>query len=123
MQSTAGAYLSQVSTSLSEYLCHYEASWLKLQKTTLELTEYEDRMLYSTWQISYDHAPQRKRYLPLQDMRVDPILNAENSDSTKSSKSRLCSSLNDVPTQGNGISCVPKSSEAHHWTTLLLNSL
>jgi tetratricopeptide (TPR) repeat protein len=56
---TAGAYLSQVPTTLSEYLCHYNASWLKLQKTAPELTEYEDRMLYSTWQISYDHVQQR----------------------------------------------------------------
>jgi hypothetical protein len=30
---TAEAYLNQVSTSLSEYLHHYEASWLKLQQT------------------------------------------------------------------------------------------
>jgi hypothetical protein len=56
---TAGAYLSQVTTTLSEYLRHYDASWLKLQKTAPELTEYEDRMLYSTWQISYDRVQQR----------------------------------------------------------------
>jgi hypothetical protein len=49
---TAGAYLSQVATTLSEYLSDYEASWLELHKTTPEVTEYEDRMLYSTWQIS-----------------------------------------------------------------------
>jgi hypothetical protein len=52
---TAGAYLSQVATTLSEYLTDYEASWLELQETSPEVTEYEDRMLYSTWQISYDH--------------------------------------------------------------------
>jgi hypothetical protein len=52
---TAGAYLSQVPTSLFEYLRHYDASWLKLQKTAPGLTEYKDRMLYSTWQISYDY--------------------------------------------------------------------
>jgi tetratricopeptide (TPR) repeat protein len=52
---TAGAYLNQVSTSLTEYLRLYNESWLKLQKSTPELISYEDRMLYSTWQISYDH--------------------------------------------------------------------
>ncbi|MCJ1467841.1 hypothetical protein MMC07_006466 [Pseudocyphellaria aurata] len=52
---TAGAYLCQVSTSLADYLHHYSKSWLKLQRTTPELSSYEDRALYSTWDISYEH--------------------------------------------------------------------
>src|SRR2546423_9987555 len=47
---TAGAYLDQVSTSFSDYLRLYNASWLKLQ-----VSSYENRALYSTWQLSFDH--------------------------------------------------------------------
>jgi hypothetical protein len=46
---TAGAYLDQVAISFSDYLRHYRASWLKLQKTSPELSSYEDRTLYFTW--------------------------------------------------------------------------
>jgi hypothetical protein len=66
---TAGAYLSQVSTSLSEYLSDYEASWLELQKTTPGLLSYEDGMLYSTWQISYDYV-QRQNELSAKLLRL-----------------------------------------------------
>jgi hypothetical protein len=52
---TAGAYLDQVSTSFADYLRLYKASWLKLQQTTPELSTYEDRALYSTWQLSFDY--------------------------------------------------------------------
>ena len=52
---TAGAYLNQVSTSLADYLGHYNNSWLKLQETSPVLPSYEDRTLYSTWDISYKH--------------------------------------------------------------------
>jgi tetratricopeptide (TPR) repeat protein len=52
---TAGAYLGQVSTSLEEYLGHYTGSWLKLQKTSPELLSYEDRTLYSTWNLSLEY--------------------------------------------------------------------
>lgn len=52
---TAGAYLDQVATSFQDYLRLYKASWLKLQQTTPELSSYEDRQLYTTWQLSYDH--------------------------------------------------------------------
>ena len=52
---TAGAYLNQVATSFQDYLRLYKNSWLKLQQTTPELSSYEDRQLYTTWQISYDH--------------------------------------------------------------------
>jgi tetratricopeptide (TPR) repeat protein len=56
---TAGAYLDQVSTSFSDYLRLYRASWLKLQQTSPEVSSYEDRALYSTWQLSFDHVKQR----------------------------------------------------------------
>lgn len=49
----AGAYLKQTAISFSDYLHLYETSWAKLQKTSPELSSYEDRTLYSTWQISF----------------------------------------------------------------------
>ncbi|KAL9082446.1 MAG: hypothetical protein Q9165_008892 [Trypethelium subeluteriae] len=52
--STAGAYLEQVTTTFSEYLRLYKASWLKLQTTSPQLTSYEDRSLHTTWQLSLD---------------------------------------------------------------------
>ncbi|KAA6410089.1 MAG: nb-arc and tpr domain [Lasallia pustulata] len=52
---TAGAYLSQVSTSLEDYLRHYRTSWLKLQQTSPDLLSYEDRALYTTWDLSFKH--------------------------------------------------------------------
>jgi tetratricopeptide (TPR) repeat protein len=52
---TAGAYLDQVATSFADYLRLYKACWLKLQHTSPELNSYEDRALYSTWQLSLDH--------------------------------------------------------------------
>ena len=45
---TAGAYLDQAATSFFAYLGLYEKSWAKLQKTSPELSSYEDRTLYST---------------------------------------------------------------------------
>ncbi|KAI9780438.1 MAG: hypothetical protein M1839_006712 [Geoglossum umbratile] len=56
---TAGAYLDQVAISFSDYLCLYKVSWTKLQKTSPELSSYENRTLYSTWQLSFDHIKQR----------------------------------------------------------------
>ena len=56
---TAGAYLKQVAMSFSVYLRLYEASWLKLQESSPRLTSYEDRTLYSTWQLSFNHVEQR----------------------------------------------------------------
>ncbi|KAF4635064.1 hypothetical protein G7Y89_g3023 [Cudoniella acicularis] len=52
---TAGAYLDQAATSFSAYLGLYKESWAKLQKTSPKLSSYEDRTLYSTWQISFEH--------------------------------------------------------------------
>jgi hypothetical protein len=56
---TAGAYLNQVSISFADYLRLYKESWIKLQKTSPVLGSYEDRTLYSTWQISFDYIERR----------------------------------------------------------------
>ncbi|RYO00078.1 hypothetical protein AA0121_g13436 [Alternaria tenuissima] len=56
---TAGAYLHQVSTSFADYLKLYKKSWLRLQQRTPGLLSYEDRALYSTWNISLDHVKQQ----------------------------------------------------------------
>ncbi|KAN0067820.1 HET domain containing protein [Elaphomyces granulatus] len=56
---TAGAYLDQTAISFSDYLGLYKASWAKLLTTSPELRSYEDRMLYSTWQLSFDQVKQR----------------------------------------------------------------
>ncbi|KAE9566034.1 hypothetical protein CGMCC3_g17791 [Colletotrichum fructicola] len=56
--STAGAYLSQVTTTCAEYLRLYEESWLRLQKGSPQLLEY-DRALYSTWEVSFRHIQQQ----------------------------------------------------------------
>ncbi|ORY08542.1 hypothetical protein BCR34DRAFT_569819 [Clohesyomyces aquaticus] len=52
--STAGAYLEHVTTSFAEYLQLYEASWLKLQRTSPTLNSYADRSLYTTWQVTFN---------------------------------------------------------------------
>jgi tetratricopeptide (TPR) repeat protein len=57
--STAGAYLEHVTMGFSEYLQLYKASWLKLQTTTPQLASYEDRSLYTTWQITFDGIEQQ----------------------------------------------------------------
>ena len=56
---TAGAYLNQVAINISEYLRLYKTSWLKLHKTSPELSSYDNRTLYSTWQLSLDHVKQQ----------------------------------------------------------------
>src|SRR6267378_5826558 len=56
---TAGAYLDQTAISFSDYLRLYKASWAKLLMTRPKLNSYEDRMLYSTWQLSFDQVKQR----------------------------------------------------------------
>jgi hypothetical protein len=52
---TAGAYLRQVSTRLEVYLRNYRASWKKLQTKSPRLMSYQDRTLYSTWNMSLTH--------------------------------------------------------------------
>ncbi|KIW13295.1 hypothetical protein PV08_08483 [Exophiala spinifera] len=51
--SAAGAYLQHVTTDFSDYLRLHQASWLKLQKTSPQLSSYEDRSLCTTWQITF----------------------------------------------------------------------
>jgi tetratricopeptide (TPR) repeat protein len=51
---TAGAYLEHVTDSFAEYLRLYEASWADLQTTSPTLSSYEDRSLYTTWQVTFD---------------------------------------------------------------------
>ena len=58
---TAGAYLDQAAISLSDYLRLYKESWAKLQESSPGLTSYEDRTLYSTWQLSFDRVKQQNR--------------------------------------------------------------
>ena len=55
---TAGAYLKQAAIAFSDYLRLYRKSWAKLQKTSPELSSYEDRTLYSTWQILFERVEQ-----------------------------------------------------------------
>jgi tetratricopeptide (TPR) repeat protein len=43
-----------VTTSFSDYLQLYHASWSKLQKRSPQLSSYEDRSLYTTWNITFD---------------------------------------------------------------------
>jgi tetratricopeptide (TPR) repeat protein len=52
--STAGAYLSQVPTSWQQYLQDYEAAWGQLQKLSPQLLTYENRAMFSTWNMSYE---------------------------------------------------------------------
>ncbi|EPE35963.1 TPR-like protein [Glarea lozoyensis ATCC 20868] len=56
---TSGAYLDQVSISISSYLRLYKSSWARLQTISPQLDSYEDRTLYSTWQVSFDHVFQQ----------------------------------------------------------------
>ena len=56
---TAGAYLDQTARSFLDYLRLYKESWARLKETSPELSSYEDRTLYSTWQISFDNIKQR----------------------------------------------------------------
>ncbi|PMD18044.1 HET-domain-containing protein [Hyaloscypha hepaticicola] len=73
---TAGAYLDQAATSFSAYLRLYEESWAKLQITSPELSSYEDRTLYSTWQISFTHI-ERRNVLSAQLLRLWAYFNNE----------------------------------------------
>ena len=48
-----------MATSFADYLRLYNTSWRKLQQTSPDLSHYEDRRLFSTWQLSYDHIRQQ----------------------------------------------------------------
>ena len=56
---TAGAYLSQSTTTFAEYLHLLELSWAKLQRHSPALMTYENGTLYSTWQVSFVQIEQR----------------------------------------------------------------
>ncbi|KFA81334.1 hypothetical protein S40288_08305 [Stachybotrys chartarum IBT 40288] len=58
---TAGSYLKQVTVSWAEYLQLYRQSWLQLQETSPTLLSYENRALYSTWNISYQKIEQKSQ--------------------------------------------------------------
>jgi hypothetical protein len=49
-----GAFFDQVVTTFADYLCLYKESWLKLQRTSPGLESYEDRALYSIWNLLLD---------------------------------------------------------------------
>ncbi|KAM0531420.1 hypothetical protein ACHAO3_007531, partial [Verticillium nonalfalfae] len=51
--STAGTYLMEVSTSWGQYLQDYADAWGQLQMLSPQLLTYEDRAMYSTWNISF----------------------------------------------------------------------
>jgi tetratricopeptide (TPR) repeat protein len=48
-----------MATSFGEYLEMYDSSWLDLQTSTPALFTYEDRALYSTWNLSYAQVQQQ----------------------------------------------------------------
>ncbi|KAK6709714.1 hypothetical protein SNK04_010661 [Fusarium graminearum] len=58
---TAGAYLDQVAMSCTEYLKLYKESWGRLLESSPRLVSYEDRAMYSTWNISYQNVEKRNK--------------------------------------------------------------
>lgn len=52
---TAGMYLRQTNESAHDYLEAYETHWQELSDNAEELLEYEDRTLFSTWNLSLAH--------------------------------------------------------------------
>jgi hypothetical protein len=82
---TAGAYLDQSAIGFSDYLRLYKASWTRLLETSPELNSYEDRTLYSTWQVSFDHVKQRNElrlwaYFDNQDIRFELLRDCNSKD-------------------------------------------
>jgi hypothetical protein len=87
---TAGAYLDQVAVSLSDYLRLYKQSWVQLHESSPELDSYEDRTLYSTWQISLDHVKQQNKlsakllcfwaYFDSQDLWLELLQHSDSND-------------------------------------------
>jgi hypothetical protein len=59
--STAGAYPDHVSMTCKEYLELYQESWYRLQKSSSQVLSYEDRAMYSTWNISYLNVEKRNK--------------------------------------------------------------
>ncbi|PCD30073.1 hypothetical protein FGRA07_10223 [Fusarium graminearum] len=58
---TAGAYLDQVAISYAEYLELYKDSWGRLQESSPQLLSYEDRAMYSTWNISFQNVKKQNK--------------------------------------------------------------
>ncbi|KAL5330675.1 hypothetical protein ACEPPN_000194 [Leptodophora sp. 'Broadleaf-Isolate-01'] len=87
---TAGAYLDQVAVSLSDYLRLYQQSWMQLQESSPELQSYENRTLYSTWQISFDYVKQQNdlsakllcfwAYFDSQDLWLELLQHSDSTD-------------------------------------------
>ncbi|KAL9595974.1 MAG: hypothetical protein Q9179_004781 [Wetmoreana sp. 5 TL-2023] len=50
---TAGAYLSQSADSFDDYLELYNSSWSDLRQNSRGPMDYEERTLYSTWNVSF----------------------------------------------------------------------
>ncbi|KAK5310609.1 hypothetical protein LTR93_011989 [Exophiala xenobiotica] len=50
---TAGAYLSQSTFTFARYLREYERRWNIDPQRQLQLQEYQNRTLYTTWNLSY----------------------------------------------------------------------
>lgn len=50
---TAGAYLSQSTLTVRQYLEAYERSWTVNSQRPVRLQEYQDRTLYTTWNLSF----------------------------------------------------------------------
>jgi hypothetical protein len=50
---TAGAYLSQSADSIDEYLGQYNNDWNDLSQHSSVPVDYEERTLYSTWNVSF----------------------------------------------------------------------
>ncbi|KAL9035486.1 MAG: hypothetical protein Q9214_006559, partial [Letrouitia sp. 1 TL-2023] len=50
---TAGAYLNQSADSFDDYLELYNNSWSDLRQYSRGPVDYEDRTLYSTWNVSF----------------------------------------------------------------------
>jgi hypothetical protein len=51
---TAGAYLSQSADSFDDYLELYNNSWNDLDRHSHGPIDYEERTLYSTWNVSFE---------------------------------------------------------------------
>ena len=51
---TAGAYLSQSADSFDDYLQLYNNSWNDLSQYSSGPVDYEERTLYSTWNVSFE---------------------------------------------------------------------
>jgi hypothetical protein len=89
---TVGAYLDQAAISCSDYLRLYKESWVQLHKSSPELSSYEDRTIYSTWQISFNHVKQQN-VLSAQPLQVESIKDSDSDFSGASLESFTASTM------------------------------